>query len=262
MSHSGAGPTDHHESFDSYQLWPAIVGLGTVLAAVGVIIMLRGASLIPGIGIFAIFVVAVGGWAFHETHRFRLKPPVQKHVWPDMSHADFKFVTYIFLLSEALFFGGAFGTYYFIRLTSPIWPPLGAPELEITIPAMNTIVLLISSVTMHSAIIAIKRGSQTGLRIGLLVTIILGILFLTGQATEYLRFGVSLQEVFRATFFLLTGLHGLHVLIGVSFMIVIFSRSMAGHFTKARHGAVEAASIYWHFVDVVWILVFTSLFLI
>ncbi|MCZ6614035.1 MAG: heme-copper oxidase subunit III [Thaumarchaeota archaeon] len=262
MSHAKVGQTDSHEGFEAYQLWPAIVGLGTVFAALGIIIILRGASLIPGIGIFAIFIVAVGGWAFHETRRYRLKPPVQKHVWPDLSHGDIKFVTYIFLLSEALFFGGAFATYYFIRLTSPIWPPIGAPELEITIPALNTIVLLISSVTMHSATIAIKRGSQTGLRIGLLVTVILGILFLTGQATEYLRFGVSLQEVFRGTFFLLTGLHGLHVLIGVSFMIVVFSRSVAGHFTKERHGAVEAAAIYWHFVDVVWLLVFSSLFLV
>lgn len=262
MSHSKVGQIDPQEGFSPYQLWPAIVGLGTVLAALGVIIMLRGVSLIPGVGIFAIFVVAVGGWAFHETRSYKLKPPVQKHVWPDMSHGDIKFVTYVFLLSEALFFGGAFGTYYFIRLTSPIWPPLGAPELEISIPAVNTLVLLISSVTMHSAMVAIKRGSQIGLKIGLLVTIILGILFLTGQATEYLRFGLSLQEVFRATFFLLTGLHGLHVLIGVSFMIVVFSRSVFGHFTKERHGAVEASAIYWHFVDVVWILVFTSLFLI
>ncbi|MBF6592271.1 MAG: heme-copper oxidase subunit III [Ktedonobacterales bacterium] len=171
-----------------------------------------------------------------------------------------------FLASEAVFFANLIASYLYLRVRAGQWPPppLGANfQLERTIPIINTLILLSSSFPMHWAARAISRGDKRKLTIGLLTTAILGAIFLSGQAWEYTHssFGPS-TGIFGSTFFTLTGFHGAHVTGGVLFLLVCFFRSTRGHFTKDHHFAVNAVEMYWHFVDVVWVVLFTVLYLL
>jgi cytochrome c oxidase subunit 3 len=187
----------------------------------------------------------------------------------------------LFISSEAMFFFALFTTYFYLRGRVPEWEPIFqrciAAHCEkpawnstteifgVTLPvvAINTILLVSSSFTMQLAVNAIKKGDRTGLRNWLLPTIILGALFLGGQGYEYTRLGfLPTNGVFAAVFFTLTGFHGAHVTGGVLMNIYVYLRAARGHFTANRHLAVEAASFYWHFVDVVWIGLFVTIYVI
>src|SRR5919201_132258 len=177
----------------------------------------------------------------------------------------------LFVSSEAFFFGALFTTYFFLRSRIPEWEPIFGekpswavdPILGVGLPTINTIELLASSVTMQIAVNAIKRGDRASLRNWLIPTIVLGALFLIGQGYEYTRLGFLPRDgTFAGVFFTLTGFHGAHVTGGVIFNAICFFRTIKGQFTANRHLAVEAASIYWHFVDVVWIGLFTTIYII
>lgn len=180
----------------------------------------------------------------------------------------------LFLSSEVMFFGGLFAAYFIARADSPSWPPtelLSAQqiadgvklELEIVLTAISTGILILSSVTVQWAIFQIQRGNQKGLLWGLFISILLGIVFLVMQMYDYTQLHFRADDtVFGTTFYTLTGFHGAHVAAGVVFMILILGRSLAGHFSAEHHEAVEAASMYWHFVDIVWIALFATLYLI
>ena len=176
-----------------------------------------------------------------------------------------------FIGSEAFFFGALFATYFFLRARIPDWEPVFGekptwavdPILGIGLPTINTIELLVSSVTMQIAVNAIKRGDRIALRKWLIPTIVLGALFLIGQGYEYTRLGFLPRDgIFAGVFFTLTGFHGAHVTGGVIFNSICLFRTLKGQFTGRRHLAVEAASIYWHFVDVVWIGLFTTIYIV
>jgi cytochrome c oxidase subunit III len=170
----------------------------------------------------------------------------------------------LFISSEAFFFGALFTTYFFLRARIPEWEPVfGEKPTWEGLPLINTVLLLASSFTMQFAVNAIKKGDRTGLRNWLIPTIVLGVLFLAGQGYEYTRLGFLPRDgIFAGVFFTLTGFHGAHVTGGVIFNIIVFYRTLKGHFTARRHLAVEAASIYWHFVDVVWIGLFTTIYIV
>jgi cytochrome c oxidase subunit 3 len=180
----------------------------------------------------------------------------------------------LFLASEVMFFGGLFAAYFIARADATEWPPenmLTAEqiargvklEVEFTLPFIATILLVLSSVTIQFGVWAIQRGDRTALIRWLMVTIVLGLVFLTAQMYDYsqLHFRAG-DTVYGTTFYTLTGFHGAHVAGGIIFMGVILARSMAGQFSAARHEAVEACSFYWHFVDVVWIALFTVLYIV
>jgi len=180
----------------------------------------------------------------------------------------------LFIASEVMFFGGLFAAYFIARADSPSWPPTGllSPEqvargvelkLEIALPAIATVILVSSSFVIQWAVSQVKGGNRTGLIWGLFVTIILGLVFLTIQMYDYsqLPFGTR-DTVYGTTFFTLTGFHGAHVAGGTIFMIVCLVRSMNGQFSPQHHEAVEACSMYWHFVDIVWIALFTTLYVV
>jgi cytochrome c oxidase subunit III len=170
----------------------------------------------------------------------------------------------LFVSSEAFFFGALFTTYFFLRARLPDWEPIFGekPSWE-GLPLVNTVLLLASSVTMQLAVNAIKKGDRAGLRNWLIPTIVLGVLFLAGQAYEYTRLGFLPRDgIFAGVFFTLTGFHGAHVTGGVIFNTIVFYRTLKGHFSARRHLAVEAASIYWHFVDVVWIGLFVTIYIV
>lgn len=176
-----------------------------------------------------------------------------------------KLVVWIFIASEVMFFTGLIVTYIVMRGRSTTGP---FPEEALSVPlvAINTFILLSSSFSMVTALSAIDRGDTRGLRRWLIVTAVLGLLFLSGQAIEFttlFRDGVSLSSnLFGATFFTLTGFHGMHVLIGVIWIVFVLSRAFRGGVTKDNHLAVELVGLYWHFVDIVWIIIFTVVYLL
>jgi cytochrome c oxidase subunit 3 len=170
----------------------------------------------------------------------------------------------MFVGSELMFFAALFTTYFFLRGKIPAWEPVfGEKPSWQGLPLINTIELVTSSVTMQLAVSAIKKGDRRGLIRWLIPTLILGVAFLAGQAYEYTRLGFLPRDgIFAGVFFTLTGFHGAHVTGGVVFIAICFYRTLRGQFTANRHLAVEAASIYWHFVDVVWIGLFTTIYII
>jgi cytochrome c oxidase subunit 3 len=171
---------------------------------------------------------------------------------------------WLFISSEAFFFGALFTTYFYLRARVPEWEPIFGhkPGWE-GLPLINTVILLASSVTMQFAVNAIKKGDRAALRNWLIPTIVLGAIFLIGQGYEYTRLGFLPRDgIFAGVFFTLTGFHGAHVTGGVIMNSLVLFRTLKGHFTARRHLAVEAASIYWHFVDVVWIGLFVTIYIV
>lgn len=170
----------------------------------------------------------------------------------------------VFLIAEAMIFLGLFTAYLTFRAVTTPWPPEGTPELELLLPGVNTIILISSSFVIHNADTAIKKNDVKGLRIWFGVTALMGVIFLIGQLYEYfhLEFGLK-TNLFASTFYVLTGFHGLHVLFGLVLIFAVLWRSRkSGHYSNTSHFGVEAAEIYWHFVDVVWIVLFILLYLL
>ncbi len=176
-----------------------------------------------------------------------------------------KLLMWLFLGSECLLFGSLIAAYLLYRNQSVVGP---YPEELFDIPftSVSAFVLLMSSVTMVLALAAIQRGDQRGLRIWLFATALLGMLFISGQAfefTEFNREGLSLSSnLFGTTFFVLTGFHGAHVTVGVLILLSLLVMAFRGRLTRAQSLNVELAGLYWHFVDVVWIAIFTLVYLI
>ena len=171
-----------------------------------------------------------------------------------------------FLASEAIFFANLIASYLYLRIRATglgePWPPKGA-TLETGLILINTVILLSSSFPMHFAARAISKGNKRALSINLILTIILGSTFLSIQAWEYTHSDFTPSTgVFGSTFFTLTGFHGAHVTVGVLFLLVCFFRSLRGDFTKDHHFAVSAVEMYWHFVDIVWVVLFLVLYII
>ena len=172
----------------------------------------------------------------------------------------------LFIASEVMFFGGLFGAYFTIRSAAAHWPPEGTPHLETWYAAILTATLVSSSVTMQFGVWAIRKNDQRRLVLWLAVTLLLGFGFLAGQANEYRQLideGMTLSSgVFGSTFFTLTGFHGAHVAGGAAFIVIVLLRARSGQFTARYHDTVEMASYYWHFVDVVWIGLFSTIYLL
>ena len=176
-----------------------------------------------------------------------------------------KLLMWLFLGSECLFFGSFISAFLLYRNRNLVGP---YPEdlFDIPFTSISSFVLLMSSVTMVLALSAIQRGDMRGLRIWLVATALLGISFLAGQAFEFTEFyneGLTLKtNVFGTTFFVLTGFHGTHVAVGVLILLSMYVMSMQGTLTSEHSLTVELAGLYWHFVDIVWIVIFTLIYLV
>lgn len=180
-------------------------------------------------------------------------------------HPDFRiFGLIVFLVAEGMIFMGLFIAYLTFRAVTPNWPPEGTPELELLLPGLNTIVLIASSFIIHQADSAIKKNNVAGLRTWFAVTALMGAAFLAGQLYEYFHLEFSLTtNLFASTFYVLTGFHGLHVTFGLILILAVLWRSLKqDHYSSQNHFGVEAAEIYWHFVDVVWIILFLLLYIL
>jgi cytochrome c oxidase subunit 3 len=165
-----------------------------------------------------------------------------------------------------MLFGSFFTVYFFDRVVnhgvSGQWPPEPFHR-PVFVALVNTLILVSSSFTMHWGLTSIKRGNRAGMQAGLLLTFLLGLTFLLTQAIEYHRLGFNTSDTsFAATFFGLTGLHGAHVFVGLSILAVMTIRAFRGHFSPEDHHGVELAGIYWHFVDVMWVVVYVTVYLL
>lgn len=194
-----------------------------------------------------------------------------------------------FIFSEVMFFGCFFGALFYLRTIAV--PELGSYDAALTpytgfvagwpssgpmgeavkpmaawgVPALNTLILLLSGATLTWGHVGLVNGKSSHLKIGLALTVLLGVAFLFCQASEYRHayeeLGLTLGAgVYGATFFILTGFHGLHVTLGCIMLTVILRRSLRGDFTKDNHFGMEAVAWYWHFVDVVWLLLFVFVY--
>ena len=167
----------------------------------------------------------------------------------------------IFLLSESVIFLAFFAGYAVLKSSSPVWLPAGVEGLELREPLRNTIILVSSSFVAWFAEIQLRRGHLWGFRALWLLTMAMGSFFVFGQAVEWRGLAFSLGDgVFGGCFYLLTGFHGLHVLTGILLMVLMLARSFRpGNYSGGEAG-VASVSLFWHFVDVIWILLFLLIY--
>ncbi len=169
----------------------------------------------------------------------------------------------LFIISEVMLFGAFFTAYFFIRVVADDpWPAEGM-HLPIAIAGVNTAILISSSFTMHWALESARNENRNGLRAGLLTTFLLGLTFLTVQINEYVHVGFAPSDHAQGSIFYgLTGLHGAHVFVGLLLLSFATIRAFRGHFSSKEHRGVEVPGIYWHFVDVMWIFVYSTIYVL
>jgi cytochrome c oxidase subunit 3 len=269
--------------------WPIVGSLGMFLMLFGFASYLHGATSLIMIAGAAIIIVMLFGW-FGTVINESLAGKYNSQV--DVS---FRMGMAWFIFSEVMFFAAFFGALFYARMYAvpwlggssnnvmtnellwptfeAIWPTNGPaavggeyhPMGAWGIPAINTLILLSSGVTVTWAHWGLKKDDRTQLILGLMATVALGFLFLGLQAYEYhhayTEMNLKLSTgMYGTTFFMLTGFHGLHVTLGATMLFVILIRSMKGHFTEEHHFAFEAVAWYWHFVDVVWLGLFVFVY--
>lgn len=193
--------------------------------------------------------------------------PAAGHVEPETTTGldNRKLLMWLFLGSDCLFFGSLISTYMVYRGRS-LAEPLPHEVFDIPYTSVSAFVLLMSSLTMVLALAAIQRGNRHGMRVWLVATALLGTVFLGGQFYEFTTFaheGLSLGgNLFGTTFFVLTGFHGTHVTVGVIILLTMVIISMRGGIPPEESLTIEMVGLYWHFVDIVWIVIFTLVYLI
>ena len=180
-------------------------------------------------------------------------------------HPDYRrFGVFLFLIAEGMIFVGLFGAYLIYRSVAPVWPPEGTPDLELGLASINTLVLIASSFVIHNGDVAIKKNDVGKVRLWFGITAFMGAVFLGGQVYEYFsnEFGLT-DNLFASCFYVMTGFHGLHVAFGLLLILAVLWRSRSpGHYSSENHFGIEAAELYWHFVDVIWIVLFSLLYLL
>ncbi len=249
--------------------WPAVGSLAAFVMALGAIMWMRDVTpWLFFIGFAGVLYTMYGWWAdvVHEANSGDHTEVVQLH---------HRYGMILFIASEVMFFVAWFWAYFdgFFRIddveqftrvavSGGVWPPKGVELFNPWhLPLFNTLVLLASGTTVTWAHHALLEGDRKGLKWGLALTIALGVLFTTVQLIEYGQAGFSFSgNIYGATFFMATGFHGFHVFVGTIFLIVCLVRALKGDFTPKQHLGFEFAAWYWHFVDVVWLFLFASIY--
>src|SRR6478672_4991332 len=195
--------------------------------------------------------------ADHETEDHAL---THGHADTNTGTTNVKLAMWVFLSSECIFFGAFISTYLLYRGRSPANTPQPKDVYNIPFTSVTSFILLMSSLTMVLALAAIQRGDHRRFRVWVVATAMFGMVFIAGQIyefTEFYREGLALKtSVFGSSFFVLTGLHGAHVTVGIIWLLSLWGLSMQGRLK------VQLAGLYWHFVDIVWIVIFTVVYLI
>ena len=260
---------DWPHGFGEASWWPFITAVGGsgiyVGAALFVLSMGENALVSSTIGAGAtvgsigLFLVGIYGWLYHAFVVDFWERGTDQH-----SGRTLKFAMLLFLGSEVATFGAGFVYYFFVRGTD-VWLAADIPEVWGSLVVVNTVILIISSVTLHYSHVALRNGNRSGFLKLLGVTLLLGIVFIGGQVYEYYEFivhkGFTIGEgIYGSAFYGLTGLHGLHVTMGAVLLGIVFVRGWYGQYSPERHTSVSTASMYWHFVDVVWVFLVVVLY--
>jgi cytochrome c oxidase subunit 3 len=269
---------DAHAKHHDYHLvdpspWPAVGSVSAFITAVGAISWMHhlfaGAPAVFGIGVAGILYTFIGWWrdVINEAEHGGFHTRVVQ-----ISH---RYGMILFIASEVMFFVAWFWAYFNtalfpdaakevgrIAFTGGVWPPKGIETFDPWhLPLLNTLILLTSGTTVTWAHHALLENDRQGVKWGLVLTILLGLTFSCVQAFEYSHAAFAFSgNIYGATFFMATGFHGAHVIIGTIFLIVCLVRVLNGQFTPTQHLGFEFAAWYWHFVDVVWLFLFACIY--
>ena len=276
MSDGHAKPNHDYHLVDPSP-WPLLGSIFAFTAAVGAILWMHGLPLFGlklgpylfGAGMIGILYIMLVWWrdvvreAEHEGYHTNIVQLSHRYgmILFIASEVMF-FVAWFWAYFDASLFAGEAGQYARVAFTGGHWPPKGTEVLDPWhLPLLNTLILLTSGTTVTWAHHALLQNDRKGLQLGLIITVLLGALFTCVQAYEYMHapFGFK-DSIYGATFFMATGFHGFHVLIGTIFLFVCLMRANAGQFTPEQHLGFEFAAWYWHFVDVVWLFLFSCIY--
>ena len=251
--------------------WPFIGSVAAFVMAVGGITYMH--EILPIwlflIGLAGVLYTMLGWWSdvVKESHEGHHTPVVQLHLRYGMimfiaSEVMF-FVAWFWAFFDASLFAGEVQQFSRTEHTGGTWPPQGIEVFDPWhLPLFNTLLLLASGTTVTWAHHALLENDREGLKWGLILTVVLGAVFSCVQVYEYTVAPFAFSgSVYGATFFMATGFHGFHVFVGTIFLIVCLIRALKGHFTPEKHFGFESAAWYWHFVDVVWLFLFASIYL-
>ncbi|SMF69996.1 cytochrome c oxidase subunit 3 [Allosphingosinicella indica] len=260
-----AGAKDHDYHILPPSPWPLIGSFAALAMAVGAIMWMHsmaGGGYVFFAGLAGVLFVMWSWWVdvIREANAGDHTPVVQLHL---------RYGMILFIASEVMFFVAWFWAYFDASLfpkaaesVGGVWPPKGMKVLDpMTFPLLNTLILLCSGTTVTWAHHALINGDRDGLKKGLWATIALGLLFSAIQAYEYMHAPFGFKEnIYASTFYMATGFHGFHVIVGTIFLMVCLGRVYKGDFTPKQHFGFEAAAWYWHFVDVVWLFLFIAIY--
>jgi cytochrome c oxidase subunit 3 len=259
---------DWPRGFGEASWWPFVTALGGagiyVAAALFIVAGGQDSTIDPMIAPLltassvGLFLLGLYGWLYHAFVAEFWSRGVN-----ETGASALRWGMIAFLGSELATFGAVFTYYFFIRAGT--WPPQQLPHLTNSLVIANTTILVISSLTLHWAHVAIRKNDRRKFVLGLLATLLLGVVFIGGQIYEYYEFIVHSQftltsGLFGSAFFGLTGLHGLHVSMGGVLLGIVTIRALAGQYSAERHVSVSTVSMYWHFVDVIWIFLVVVLY--
>lgn len=261
---------DWPRGFGEASWWPFVTAIGGAGFYVGAALFLLGTGDQPLIGSMVgptvfiastvVFLVGLYGWLYHAFIVNFWEGEASEH-----GSSGLRMAMILFLGTEVATFGAGFIYYFFVRAGT--WPPTGAelPHLVGSLVLINTALLIASSFTLHYAHVALLNDNRQRFLGLLAATLVLGIVFIGGQIYEYYEFivgeGFTLTEgVYGSAFYGLTGLHGLHVTLGAVLIGIVFIRGLYGQYSSERHTSVSTVSMYWHFVDVVWIFLVVVLY--
>ena len=264
-----AGTKNHDYHLVEPDPWPLIGSFSALALFGGAVMWMHDNPYGPFVtiaGLIAVLVTMASWWAntIREAHQGYHTPVVQLHL---------RYGMILFIASEVMFFLAWFWAYFDASLfpssaeaVGGVWPPKGQEVLDpFGFPLLNTLILLCSGTTVTWAHHSLIHGDREGLKTGLLLTVLLGILFSAIQAYEYMHAPFAFKQasggtIYGSTFFMATGFHGFHVIVGTIFLAVCLVRAWKGDFTPKQHFGFEAAAWYWHFVDVVWLFLFVSIY--
>jgi len=260
-----AAAQNHPYHLVSPSIWPLIGAFGALGMASGGVMWMHSyayGGYLFSAGVIAVLFVMFSWWSdvIGEAHGGDHTPIVQLHL---------RYGMILFIASEVMFFLAWFWAFFDASLfPSPadsiggVWPPKGMEVLDpFHFPLLNTLILLCSGTTVTWAHHALIHNDRRGLIMGLWATIILGTMFTSIQAYEYAHAPFAFkQNIYSSTFFMATGFHGFHVIVGTIFLTICLIRAYKGHFRPEQHFGFEAAAWYWHFVDVVWLFLFLCIY--
>ncbi len=260
--HGGGEGRKHPYHLVDPSPWPLLGAFAGGLTAVGAVLYMHGhGGWLLILGILSILGVMAGWW------RDVLKEAVQQHAHSPVVKIGLRYGMALFIASEVMFFAAFFWAYFDASLfpkeaIGGVWPPANIHTIDpFAMPFMMTLILLLSGTTVTWAHHEIVAGNNKAAAVALGLTVLLGVLFSGFQAYEYVHAHFGFKDgIYPSTFYMATGFHGVHVIIGTIFLAVCLWRTIAGHFTPKSHFGFEAAAWYWHFVDVVWLFLFTAVY--